>query len=77
MSMPRGRLGNALLAAVVQGNKAISHLLLDREPDINAHDGLVGSALQTATAEGSEVIARLPRDRGPNIGSLQDRNLGM
>ena len=75
--MPRGRLGNALLAAVVQGNEAIAHLLLDREADINAQDGLVGSALQTATAEGSEVIARLPRDRGAIIGSLQDRNHGM
>ena len=43
--MPRGRLVNALLAAVVQRNKAIAHLL-DREADIIAPDGLVGRALQ-------------------------------
>jgi ankyrin repeat protein len=62
-----GRYGNALQAAVSEGNEAVVRLLVDRGADVNAQGGRYGNALQAAAFDGNEAVVQLLVDRGANV----------
>ncbi|KAJ5320720.1 hypothetical protein N7476_003722 [Penicillium atrosanguineum] len=54
-----GAYGNALQAALLDGDHEIVKLLLDKGADINAQGGEHGSALQAASSKGHHEIIKL------------------
>jgi len=51
--------GNALQAALVEGQEKIVELFLSKGADINTQGGRYGNALQAASARGHEKIVRM------------------
>ncbi|KAF8510540.1 ankyrin repeat-containing domain protein, partial [Gautieria morchelliformis] len=62
-----GQYGNALLAAVCEGEAGIVRLSLDNGADVNSQGGLFGSALQAAATGEFDGIIQLLLDRGADV----------
>ncbi|GKU06983.1 unnamed protein product [Fusarium langsethiae] len=59
-----GKYGNALQAALWDGNLEVVQLLLDEGADVNAQGGSCGNALQAASWDGNLEVVQLLLDEG-------------
>ena len=62
-----GEYGNALQAALAEGNDMIAKLLLDKGANANAQGRYYGNALQAASLTGHEAIVKLLLDKGADV----------
>ena len=56
MNAKGGEYGNALQAALAEGNEVIVKLLLENGAEVNAEGGKYGNALQAASFNGNKAI---------------------
>lgn len=62
-----GNYGNALCAAIMNGNKEIVQLPLDKGADVKAEGGEYGNALSTASCNEASTIAQLLLNKGADV----------
>ncbi|PVH72616.1 hypothetical protein DL98DRAFT_432865, partial [Cadophora sp. DSE1049] len=67
--------GNALQAAINEGQEAVAKLLLDSGADVNAQGGHYGNVLQVAAWKGSEAVVKVLLDSEADVNAQSKFNL--
>ncbi|KAI0574012.1 multiple ankyrin repeats single kh domain protein [Pyrenophora tritici-repentis] len=62
-----GEYGNALQAALLEGDEQVVKTLLDKGADVNAQGGLYGNALLAASYGGHEQVVKTLLDKGAEV----------